>query len=53
MKEKFDGRLKQTSLKKIDFDGKLRKFNGKTTSNKTKHVGVDKKVTDNVILTQN
>ena len=42
--ENFAARLKQADLvKKTDFDNKLTSFNGRFTSNKTKHSEVKKK----------
>ena len=43
--ENFAARLKQASLvNKIDFDNKLTSFNRRITSNKTKHLEVQKKI---------
>ena len=43
--ENFAARLKQGDLvNKTDFDNKLTSFNRQTTSNKTKHLGVQKKL---------
>ena len=43
--ENFVARLKQADLaNKIDFDNKLTSFNGRISSNKTKHLEVQKKL---------
>ena len=43
--ENFGARLKQADLeKKTDFDNKLTSFNRRITSNKTKHLEVQKKL---------
>ena len=44
MTEIFAARLKQASLVKTDFDNKLTIFNKRITSNKTKHLQVQKKL---------
>ena len=43
--EKFEARLKQQNMNKSDFNNKLIIFNKRITSNKTKYLEVQKKLT--------
>ena len=51
MAEAFAGRLKQADfVNKTDFDNKLTSFNKQITSNKTKHLEVQKKLNSLIII---